>query len=153
MAARSASRSRSSPLRFFLKNVNCTLWEFYSRDHFQTRAPRSQTVASAWERGLWSAGHALRYMRRMAVILEGLFWVPGAGFHGAGKTSVRGRKKTKSSDARRRWSRRPYAGAGMLHACKLRAVDILAVRFSRVGARGACFTFILLSTRTTVFLC
>ena len=58
-------------------------------------------------------------------------------------------EKHKHSDARRRWSPRPSAGAGMLHACKLRAGDHLAVRFARIRARGARFTFILLSAHTS----
>ena len=57
-----------------MKNVLCNEWEFYSQGHFQTRAARGQAPPSAWERGLWSAGHVLVYMRHMAAIREGRFW-------------------------------------------------------------------------------
>ena len=56
------------------------------------------------------------------------------------------RQKNKSSDVRSRGSSRPAAGAGMMiHACKLRSGELLAVRFARVGACGARFTDIFCS--------
>jgi hypothetical protein len=38
----------------------------------------------------------------------------------------------------------PSAGSGMVHACKLMEIELYAMRFARVGERGACLTFILL---------
>ena len=96
MAERPASIARSPPLRFVLKNVNCNVWKFYFQAHFQTRAARGQAPPSAWERGLWSAGHALVHPRHMAAIREGRFWAARC----ATAFQLRGRKKHKSSDGR-----------------------------------------------------
>jgi hypothetical protein len=74
----SVSIARSPPRRSFLKNVLCNEWAFYSRDHFQAHAARSQTRGRTWERGPGSAGHALVYPRHMAAIHEGRFWAARA---------------------------------------------------------------------------
>ena len=78
MLERSALIARSPPRRSFLKNVLCNELAFYSRDHFQAHAARSQTRARASERGSRSAGHALVYPRHMAAIHEGRFWAARA---------------------------------------------------------------------------